>query len=262
METQEPAKSTAAPRPSRLANASFGLGIGAGLSEAVGMLLLRVDCDIAENIYLFAVVCGLLAMALGVAALLWIRKAHGNLVGIGRANAGFLLGIVSIIALMAIPFIPHRIITVISKPLSEVHALAFAVEHYQTEYDKYPGQDSTNSDHLYSGDECRLLLAALRGSNLVWNGKPSNPRGIVFLSVDERSLVTTNIVGTAQVGEIADPWGNRYEVVADWNGDNKIDAPLADGEAVQRRGVAVWSYGPKGKPIANPADKTHICSWR
>ena len=139
--------------------------------------------------------------------------------------------------------------------------LAFAVEHYQVEYGYYPGQNASNGDHRYTGDEYRLLLATLQGSNFVWHGRSSNPRGITFLSFDQRSLVATNTGGTAQPSELADPWGNRYEVVADWNGDGRIDAPLADGEAVQKP-VAVWSYGRRGKAVDNPKDTTHIRSWK
>ena len=66
---------------------------------------------------------------------------------------------------------------------------------------------------------------------------------------------------------MTDPWGNHYEVVADWNFDNKIDNPAntADAGNVFNRGVAVWSYGPngaKGITTQNNADGTHIRSWK
>lgn len=221
-----------------------------------------VDTWIGCNLIAFA--CGLFAFVLGVLAVIPILKSSKRLLGQGRAVVGLILGsLVILIALFTVLVMPcDSRDQETYKAAGDVQALARVVENYQTEYGRYPGQDSTNNDHLYRGDEYRLLLAALRGSNLVWNGKPSNPRGVVFLSVNDRSIVTTNSGGTAQTGEMADPWGNRYEVVADWNGDNKIAAPLADGEAVPNRGVVVWSYGPKGKPVANPADKTHIRSWR
>jgi hypothetical protein len=263
METQEPAKSTAAPRTSRLANVSLLLGICAFISGLLIMPIISVDIsDAATGVSIFTAGCALLALMLGVGALTLILKSSGCLLGQGRAMAGIVLGSVFTLTVLLLPIVIGSGHESFPKAPGEVNAIACAVEHYQIEYGKFPGQDSTNSDHLYRGDECRLLLATLQGSNFVWNGKPSNPRSLAFLSVDDRSIVTTNIVGTAQVGEFADPWGNRYEVVADWNGDNKIDAPLADGEAVQRRGVAVWSYGPKGKAVDNPADKTHIRSWR
>jgi len=260
METQGPAKPTVAPRPSRLANISLALGICAAL--AFFLLISIRNRDATTGIFFFTAGCTLCSLFLGITAWIQILKLRGLLTGQGRAVTGIVLGLLILAALLFPCFVTRTHCPGITKERADESALTSAMEIYQAEYSLYPGQNATNRDHYYSSDEYRLLLATLRGSNFVWNGTPSNPRGIVFLSVDERSIVTTNIVGTAQVGEFADPWGNRYEVVADWNFDNKIDAPLADGEAVQQRGVAVWSYGPKGKAVANSNDSTHIRSWR
>jgi hypothetical protein len=260
METQEPVKATAAPRPSRLATASLLLGICAALSCL--LLHILVKRDAVTDILLVAIGSATLALFLGVVAFIRIQISSGRVAGKGRAIIGLITGAMCIAVSFSPAIIPPVRHPETPKAATEAKCLGLAVQYYQIEYGKFPGQDSTNSDHLYSGAEGRLLLATLRGSNFVWNGKPSNPRNIVFLSISERSIVTTNSGGTAQVGELADPWGNRYEIVADWNGDGKIDAPLADGDAVPHRGVAVWSYGPKGKTVANSRDHTHIRSWR
>jgi len=181
-----------------------------------------------------------------------------------------LLVVISIIALLAGLLLPVILGAIkraeVAKADGEVKAIAAAVEHYQVEYSKYPGQNSGTADKQYTGTDYKNLIATLTGSNIVNWPSPynSNPRGIVFLSVDQKSFATNNTGGNAQTGELADPWGNRFEVMADWNFDNKIDNPgnTADGENVYNRGVAVWSYGPKAVATPNKTDGTHIRSWR
>jgi len=249
-----------------LAKTSYFLGQGAGFTLAVGLLLPDINgVDIGVGCCLLSAGCGLLALFLGVIALVCMLLSHGHLVGRDRAIAGFVLGVVCVLMLglvCPITSSPHQHPSIIFKSFGEVKCLACAVEAYHKDYNRYPGQEATKSDHHYSGDEYRLLVDTLRGSNCVWNGQASNPRGRIYFQVDKSSYATTNGSGTARVGELADPWGNRYEIVADWNGDGKIDAPLADGEGVQRRGVVAWSYGRRGKVVANPNDANHLRSWK
>jgi general secretion pathway protein G len=185
-----------------------------------------------------------------------------------------LLVVITIIALLAgllLPVIAGAIKKAeIHKALGEVTAIAMAVEHYQVEYTKYPGQTAgAVSDHQYSaggmGSEYYKLINVLRGTN--FDATWSNPRGIVFLSVDDRSIATNSIGApgsySAQNQEMTDPWGDHYEVIADWNFDNRIDSPLADGVKVGGRGVAVWSYGPwtaNSLPAAGSGKNIH--SWK
>jgi prepilin-type N-terminal cleavage/methylation domain-containing protein len=183
-----------------------------------------------------------------------------------------LLVVISIIALLAGLLLPVIVGSIkkaeIHKALGEVTAIAMAVEHFQVEYSKYPGQNAATVDHPYSGTDYQNLIATLTGSNIVnWNGiLNSNPRGTTFLSVDQRSVVTNaaGAGGTAVKGDLADPWGNRYEVVADWNFDNKIDNPanIADGGNAYNHGVVAWSYGPRAVATQNATDGTHIRSWK
>jgi len=180
-----------------------------------------------------------------------------------------LLVVITIIALLAGLLLPVIIGAIkraeITKAKSEIAAVAAAVEQYQVEYSKYPGQTGSSSgDKRYVGGSANSfnakLIGVLRGTN--YDATWSNPRGHVFLSVEEKSIVSSNATGTAKVGELSDPWGNYYEVIADWNFDNKIDSPTADGLKVYGLGVAVWSYGPSGKAIQSATDSTHIRSWK
>lgn len=180
-----------------------------------------------------------------------------------------LLVVITIIALLAGLLLPVIIGAIkkaeIAKAKSEVAAIATAVEQYQVEYGNYPGQTAAQAnDKRYNNTaDYRNLINTLRGMNLDWNGKKSNTRGMVFLSV-----VDTNTTTTAAANFIlTDPWGNNYEVVADWNYDNNLDKPSnqVDGGNVAGRGVAVWSYGPNVKgagPKPDAKDETHIRSWK
>jgi general secretion pathway protein G len=179
-----------------------------------------------------------------------------------------LLVVIAIIALLAGILLPVITTAItkgeITKARGEVHALARAVEAYQMEYSRYPGQTSAGGggDHEYRSDY-KELIGVLRGSN-VTSGAFSNPRSMIFLDVSDKSIVTNNVGGDSYAagnGELADPWGNRYNVVADWDFDNKIDN-LADGQDVSGRGVAVWSWGHKNSTSPNANESSHIRSWK
>jgi prepilin-type N-terminal cleavage/methylation domain-containing protein len=178
-----------------------------------------------------------------------------------------LLVVITIIALLAGLLLPVIIGAIkkaeIAKAKSEVAAIATAVDQYQVEYGKYPGQSSSSAqDHPYSGDY-QNLINTLRGNDLKIGGY-TNPRGMVFLSVEDTNKAMTASAALNFV--MYDPWGNRYGVIADWNYDGKIDKPAnqADGGNVYGRGVAVWSYGPnaKGTLKQDANDGTHIRSWK
>ncbi|MCX7008407.1 MAG: prepilin-type N-terminal cleavage/methylation domain-containing protein [Kiritimatiellaeota bacterium] len=162
-----------------------------------------------------------------------------------------LLVVITIIALLAGLLLPVIIGAIkkaeIAKAKGEVNAIAVAVEHYQNEYSKYPGQTSGGGDHQYNNaTDYKNLIATLQGSNFTWvSSGYSNPRGNVFLSVDEKSIAASNATANAAVGF-----------------DNKISSPMADGSIVSGRGVAVWSYGPSGKATVSATDSTHIRSWK
>jgi prepilin-type N-terminal cleavage/methylation domain-containing protein len=174
-----------------------------------------------------------------------------------------LLVVIAIIALLSGVMLPAIWTGIakgkMSKARGEVHALARAVEAYQTEYTRYPGQDTGGSaDHDYSTDY-KELISTLRGTNTT-GGAFSNPRTMIFLDVSDKSIATASTGGTAQPGDLADPWGNRYNVMADWNFDNKVEG--ADGQEVGGRGVAAWSWGNNNQTSPNKDEPSHIRSWK
>jgi prepilin-type N-terminal cleavage/methylation domain-containing protein len=180
-----------------------------------------------------------------------------------------LLVVITIIAMLAGLLLPV-IIGAIGKAektraINEVNAIAAAMENYLQEYSKFPNQTAGSaSDHQYGATEYKQLIDTLRGSNFTWGGSGySNPRSHVFLSVDEKNIITNSPGGgtyAARSQELSDPWGNRYQIIADWNFDNKISSPMADGATVNGRSVAVWSLGPKSSTMVG--DATHIRSWK
>ncbi len=243
---------SAKPRTAGIAIASLVLGI------------LGVTC--------LSVLAGIPALVLGILALNRVNRSAGTLAGKGQSIAGIVMGGISIVLLpVMLGFWAGLLMPAVSqakakageaKALMEIQALQQAMQHYYTEYGTWPGEAGQGGDHRYTGQEYKQLLDILQGQDGELNGRRCNPKKIVFLAVSEKSIVTTAIRGTAQPGELADPWGNRYEIVADWNFDNRIDSPLADGGAATGYGVIVWSHGPGGVTKHSSATKKSIRSWR
>jgi type II secretory pathway pseudopilin PulG len=249
MQTPPAFDQIAKPRTAGIAIASLVLGI------------LAVTC--------FSVLAGIPALVLGIMALNRVNRSAGSLTGKGQSIAGIVMGglsfvllpvVLGILAGLLFPAVA-RVSTQAKTAKAQVEILTIkqAIQSYYNEYGKWPGQTAGGGDHHYTGPEYKQLLDMLQGRG-DQKGAWSNPRQIVFLTFSESSIAKA-AHGTAQPGEFADPWGNRYEIVADWNYDNRIDSPLADGGAAQGQGVAIWSYGPSGVNKANPADKRHLRSW-
>lgn len=203
-----------------------------------------------------------------------------------------LLVVIVIIAILAGLLLPAVIGGIkkaeITQAQTEIKLIEAAINAYRVDYGKYPNEGPGN-DELYYG--YRKLIDTLRGSNIpgsvqdllgfgnTWQNQ--NPRQRVYLQVSEKSIQTnapgvqTQWISTkegslaveAQVGDLADPWGNRYVVSVDMTHDGQVgqsNPNFADGETI-RRGVAVWSWGPTNQGSncrPNKDDKTHIRSWR
>ena len=208
-----------------------------------------------------------------------------------------LLVVIAIIAILAGLLLPAVIGGVkraeLTQAKSEVSLLATAMTAYLNDYSKFPGQSLTITglgviDHTYT--DYNLLVATLRGTNHMsksgyaikdmlgtadcnsnWNNQ--NSRNKVYLNVSDKSIATNGTENlddaiVATKGDLADPWGNRYVVVADWSMDGKVSA---DGETVFRK-VAVWSWGPDVSAVPpsvaarasyfSPTNTSHIRSWR
>jgi prepilin-type N-terminal cleavage/methylation domain-containing protein len=207
-----------------------------------------------------------------------------------------LLVVIAIIAILAGLLLPAVIGGLkkadVTQAQTEVRLIAAAMNAYRADYGKWPGEypGRVTTKQIYW--DYKALIAVLRGSNIAgtvqdqlglgsaW--KNQNPKQRVYLQVSEKNIAT-NGNGTdgsysgslvapnppqpyvADTGMLADPWGNRYVVLPDWNMDGIIEGP--DGESSIRASVAVWSWGPNPVPgpggtLESPTNTLHIRSWR
>ena len=207
-----------------------------------------------------------------------------------------LLVVIAIIAILASLLLPAVIGGIkkadITQAQAEVKLIAAAMNAYRADYGKWPAEYTTRATSTAAYWDYKDLIAALRGSNVAGtvqdqlglsgsNWKNQNPKQRIYLQVSERSIAT-NVTGNAgtysgstaangypyaaAVGELSDPWGNRYVVLPDWDMDGVIKG--ADGETSIRASVAVWSWGPtptqgaSGNNFESSTNTTHIRSWR
>ncbi|TAN36962.1 MAG: prepilin-type N-terminal cleavage/methylation domain-containing protein [Verrucomicrobia bacterium] len=187
-----------------------------------------------------------------------------------------LLVVIAIIALLAGLLFPAIMSGIksskVARARSECKLIEQAMQAYLAEYGKFPKQDDTadNKDYTLEDTDYSMLIATLRGTNTAgtvdnfvgggsWQNQ--NPRSRVFLVLSDSSIVTNNLTGTdaAQSGQLADPWGHRYHVVANWSMNGLINS--ADNEQVTNT-VAVWSWGTDASCQPDNKNKAHIRSWR
>ncbi|MCX7009580.1 MAG: type II secretion system protein [Kiritimatiellaeota bacterium] len=207
-----------------------------------------------------------------------------------------LLVVIVIIAILAGLLLPAVIGGIkkgdITQAQSECRLLETAMMSYLQDYGKFPGQfddgsGGGNADyHIYQ--EYDDLFRILRGTNdsgsvkdLLGlpgcsNWKNQNPRRNVYLTINEKSIATNAPSGQknwdpagkvktkAEVGDLSDPWGNRYVVVADWNNDGKVWADDENASARILRRIAVWSWGPDPTAVGIPSttNTSHIRTWK
>jgi len=143
---------------------------------------------------------------------------------------------------------------------TEVKAVENAIRAYLYDYHYSPQSGSCRLQSTGAGQTDASLTDILRGIN---TNAYANPRGFVYLDVNDKSL-GTNVVTAAgkpgAPGAFYDPWGNLYQVAVASPGSDII--LNADGETLSNRTVAVWSWGPHKVTKPDPNDSTHIRSWR
>ena len=211
-----------------------------------------------------------------------------------------LLVVIAIIAILAGLLLPAVITGMkqseVAQARTEVKLIAAAMNAYRTDYGKWPGEISNRDTSTTIYWDYLDLINTLRGTNVTGSvidqmgitaqgattWKNQNPKQRVYLQVSDKSIATNangttgNYTGTtasptpsqpyaAQTGELADPWGNRYCVLPDWDGDGEIKG--ADGEPSIRASIAVWSWGPNPQigpngTLENPTNNAHIRSWK
>ena len=211
-----------------------------------------------------------------------------------------LLVVIAIIAILAAILLPAfasaKRKAKISVAKTEMHDLAVAIVHYDTEYSRMPVPKdgvaaisaggcpdytygttglptSPNYPNIIScggapdGQYCNApLIDVLR------NVSPTNaynPRQIGFLHAKDASVPRGPGVDTAFDHVFRDPFGNPYIISIDMNDDSKVQDGLYSNFSLVVPGqVMVWTFGPDGKASANPTDgakgganKDNIVSW-
>ena len=203
-----------------------------------------------------------------------------------------LLIVITIISLLVGLLLPAVISGIqkgeVAQARTYVRLIERAMLDYVSDYQFFPSQPEQNmatQPNAYFYPNYLPLIACLQGSNIISSAANNpggcNPRGRVYLDIANKSFVTNNTTGShswgsggllveAQMGELADPWGNRYVIAANWQMNGAMNN--IDGDTTVRKLVAVWSWGPTNKPAdvamesANAAmclnDTTHVRSWR
>ena len=166
------------------------------------------------------------------------------------------IGIIAVLASMLLPAVMRAIGQAEkTQAKTEVKALETAIKAFFGDYNRFPGAVSNGT-----GSTTATLTGSLRGLSTY---STDNPRGVVYLDVSEKSIGTnaTDYAGsTGTVDVLYDPWGRPYQIAVDYQFNNTVAS--ADGETLQGRNVAVWSWGPNNMITANSGEPTHIRSWR
>jgi len=174
-----------------------------------------------------------------------------------------LLVVIAIIAILAGILLP-AVIGAFKKAsdaqaLSEVKSIETAVKQYFNEYGRYPFDSGANGDKMYgkvtdmgNADNANMIrtLRSVAGDGNT--DHKNNPRRIVFLEVNERSLDSS--------GNFLDPWGSQYFIGVDTDFDNQVEWGGAM-TVIQARNVAVFSLG-VNQAAGGTNEAKYITSWK
>jgi len=141
----------------------------------------------------------------------------------------------------------------------DVKSLETAIRQYYAEYGRFPfnsgdpdkiyGKASVSGGLSHGSTDNADLIRVLQSKDGAGNaGFVNNPRKIVFLEVQEKSL-TSN-------GDMIDPYNRQYLIAIDTDFDNSVTTGMQDIGTIPSRIVAVWSLGASGKT------NTLITSWK
>ena len=100
--------------------------------------------------------------------------------------------------------------------LAETRTILVAIKAYRQEYGKWPAQVQSATDKTYVTDNYRVIQPLLGNNPNDLNGRPTNPKSKIFLSLQ------VNSVNPDYAGNYLDPWGIPYVICMDENGDNKL----------------------------------------
>lgn len=145
------------------------------------------------------------------------------------------------------------------KTHADTKSIEMAIKNYLNEYGRYPlqddGEESSGDITSPSGsinDKYKELMGVLLNTEDIGNVDldEENPRRRLFLELNEQSV--------NEDGVLLDPWENPYQVIMDYDFNDKIEiAALATN---LNRGVAVWSLGPDR--VDDKGENDDITSWQ
>jgi len=189
---------------------------------------------------------GIPAVILGHRARKAIRTQPDVLRGSSRALAGIILGYLSVLAPMtlivlglmlgAIPAI--KLAARKTEASQTSSAVVVAISAYAAEYHHPPGTSTGDPARDEELDNLEVMDALTNVTST------ANPRKVLFFD-------TPKLSG----GMLIDPWGNRYHIAVDRDGDGKVDVI---GMRVNKS-VIVWSDGENGEDDRGVGDD--VRSW-
>ncbi len=136
--------------------------------------------------------------------------------------------------------------------LATATAIEMAVNNFYTEYASMPSTEPTGTTTAAplktNATEGLDLLRVLLGIEPSTASPMYNPRRIKFLSVKEGKADSNGLIYKSDGTDITgmfDPWGGPYNIILDWDYNDKVDAQTTKGTKVTLNGrrVAVFSDG-------------------
>jgi len=187
----------------------------------------------------------------------------------GCALTLFVLAVVLLIG----PFIVALLLAIlhprnveeIRRAKDDMKMLRVSLGHFRTEYNHWPDESSLAQSESIPVRVRSNLLQALLGTTR------DNPRGIKFADFRRASLGISGLADEGETLALHDAWGTCYYLMADINGDSRIQNPEHFPDAIiepklQRRSPSflpasslLFSAGPDRDP-RTWAD--NITSWR
>lgn len=124
---------------------------------------------------------------------------------------------------------------------SDMMDIKMALKNFQLEYSSFPVPLDSNSQKDLESRTQGNFLAALLGTDAIFNN-----RGIKFVDFKPATKDTSGLVEKQGETQLLDKWGEMYYVILDTNRDGKV----ADPETLAELNVpiAIYSSGPDRDP--------------
>jgi prepilin-type N-terminal cleavage/methylation domain-containing protein len=174
------------------------------------------------------------------------------------------IGIIAILAAILFPTI-NIIMTKAkeNKAKTQMNAIKTAIMMYYTDYGLYPSHEDLTDETNYRNLMEYLICADGPGAV---TSQEYNPRKKRYLDAPSNYTNDSDALGTgeADVGDYADPWGNRYRIFVDKNYDGTVDS--TDNSALGANSLVgsifIYSFGKNGTDDSFIAGTDDLCSWK